>query len=193
MKIYFDFDRTIFNTEAFQKEIYRLLKEYNIPIDLFDKIKLKNKDNGFNIFIILEEIKKIYTFNTDLYTELNKLLECDDMFVFDDVENLLKYLKNANYKLFILTKGNENFQKIKITNTRIANYFDNIIITNKHKGDLNLDYNAIFVDDSLEEIESILKNNPIKVVYINRYSKDKLENKHVLSINSLKELKEIIE
>ena len=67
-----------------------------------------------------------------------------------------------------------------------------IIITNKHKGELDIDYNAIFIDDNLEEIESILKNNPKRVIYINRYSKEKLKDPRFLSINSLKELYKII-
>ncbi len=193
MKIYFDFDRTLFDTKAFQEEIYRILKDYNIPIDLFDKIKFENKEKGFNIFNILEELQKIHSFNMNLYNALNKLIENDNIYVFDDVNDILKYLKSIHYKLFILTKGDESFQKAKIINTDIVCYFDDIIITNNHKGNLNLDYNAIFVDDSLEEIESILKNKPKQVIYINRYSKDKLEDNHVLSINSLEELKEIIE
>lgn len=192
MKIYFDFDRTLFDTKTFQEEIYRILIDYNIPIDLFDKIKFKNKEKGFNIFNILEELQKIHPFNKNLYTALNKLIESDNIYVFDDVNDILKYLKSIHYQLFVLTKGDDSFQRAKIINTDIVNYFDDIIITNNHKGDLKLDYNAIFVDDSLEEIESILKNKPKQVIYINRYSKDIFKDKHVLFINSLEELKEII-
>ena len=192
MKIYFDFDRTLFDTKTFLERIYSILKEYEIPLDLFDRIRLENKDDGFNLFGILEKVKEIHPFNTALYTDLERLIECDRMFLFADVEKVLEKLKKLNCKLYILTKGNERFQRAKIGNTNIANYFDDIIFTMKYKGELDIDYNAIFVDDSVEEIESILKNNPKKVIYINRYSKDKMNDKRVLSINSLEELYNII-
>ena len=130
MKIYFDFDRTLFDTKTFLERIYSILKEYEIPLDLFDRIRLENKDDGFNLFGILEKVKEIHPFNTALYTDLERLIECDRMFLFADVEKVLEKLKKLNCKLYILTKGNERFQKAKIGNTNIANYFDDIISFN---------------------------------------------------------------
>ena len=192
MKIYFDFDRTLFDTEAFLKELYRILKEYNIPIDLFDKIKNEEKEKGFNSFKILEKIKRSYSFSTGLYHDLENFIECDSMYLFNDSVDLLKYLKSKHFELILLTKGDYNFQKVKIDNTNIDEYFDDIIITNKHKGELAIDYNAIFIDDSIEEIDSILKNNPKMVIHIDRYNKDTVFNKKYLTIHSLSELYKII-
>ena len=192
MKIYFDFDRTLFNTKVFYEDIYKKLEEYKISPQLFDKIRIESKNEGFNLFGILEKINKIKPFNNSLYVELEHIFECSSMYVFDDVEPLLKYLKEINCKLYILTKGNEEFQSVKIDNSKIDDYFEEIIITNNHKGDLDIDYNGIFVDDNMEEIESILKRNPKKVIHINRYSKDNIKDKRFLSINSLKELYDIL-
>ena len=192
MKIYFDFDRTLFDTRTFLEDIYKILNEYEIPISLFDEIRLKNKDNGFNLFSILESVKSIHPFNTAIYTDLERLLETDRRYLYSDVEDTLKSLKRLNCRLYLLTKGNERFQRAKISNTDIVKYFDDVIITNEHKGNLNIDYNAIFIDDSIEEIESILKNNPKKVIYINRYNKDKIKDNRFLSIKSLKELQDIL-
>ncbi len=192
MKIYFDFDRTLFDTKAFLEELYQILKKHNIPIDLFDKIRLEDKDNGFNCFRILEKLKDNYSFNSSLYVDLEHLLECDSRYLFNDSEELLKYLKEHHYQLILLTKGDDDFQKAKIDNTNIDDYFDDIIVTNNHKGELDIYYHAIFIDDNYEELESIMKNNPIKVIHIDRYSKDKNNDKRFLTIHSLKELYKII-
>ena len=192
MKIYFDFDRTLFDTKLFIADMYKILKEYNIPINVVDEIRLKNKDNGFNIFSILEEIKDNYPFSTGVYTDLDRFIENDRIYLFDDVEKVLKHLKEHNCHLYLLTRGNTDFQRVKISYTKLTSYFDDIIITNNHKGNLDIDYNAIFIDDSMEEIESILKNNPKKVIYIDRYNKNYLKDKRFLTINSLEEFDDLI-
>ncbi len=192
MKIYFDFDNTLFNTRAFLQGIKEKLEEYKIPLDLFEKVRIKRQDEGFNLFDILEDIKEVHPFSTALYTDLDRFLECDKVYLFDDVEKILKYLKELHCELYILSKGNDIFQRAKIGNTNIARYFNDIIITNGHKGELDIDYNAIFIDDNIEEIESILKNHPKTVIYINRYSKDKIKDKRFLSVNSLDELYNIL-
>jgi FMN phosphatase YigB (HAD superfamily) len=114
------------------------------------------------------------------------------MYLFNDCEELLMYLKEHHYEIIMLTKGDKDFQFAKIDNTNIEDYFDNIIVTNKHKGDLDIDYNAVFVDDNIEELESIMKNNPLKVVHIDRYREKNNKDKRFLTIHSLKELLEII-
>ena len=192
MKIYIDFDRTLFNTSKFLEDFYKILNDYKIPMDLFEKIRIENKNDGFNPFVILEKLRKVYKFNNSLYVELEHLLESDSMYIFDDVEKFLKYLKTLPCKIYILTRGNDEFQKVKIDNSGIDEYFDNIIITNEHKGNLEIDYDGIFIDDNLEEIESLLTRNPKKVIHINRYNKEKIIDKRFLSINSLQELYEII-
>ena len=192
MKIYLDFDRTLFNTKFFLQDLYQILEEHNIPINLFDKIKSENIKNGFNCFKILEKLKKSYAFNNSLYVDLERFLENDSVYLFEDVEEFLQYLKEKKFEIILLTKGDVDFQKLKISNTDIDKYFDNIIITTSHKGDLDIDYNGIFIDDNIEELESIMKNNPRKVIYINRYNNDKIRDSRFLTINSLKELYNII-
>ena len=192
MKIYFDFDRTLFNTKVFLEDLYKILEEYGVPINIFDEMRLKDKEKWFNCFRILEKIRKEYSFSTGLYNDLEHFLECDSIYLFDDCIDLLKYLKKQHYELILLSRGDHDFQQAKIDNSKIDDYFDDIIITNKHKGELDIDYNAIFIDDNKEEIESILKNNPKMIIYINRYNKDDKLDKKYLTIHSLKELYTII-
>ncbi len=188
MKIYLDFDRTLFNTNAFLDEIYKIVNKYDISKNIFDKSKLKLKDKGFNIKLILQEVEKEFSFNHQIYEEMDNLIENSCIFLYNDVLTFLKKLKVKNYEVILLTKGNEEFQKKKIKASKISNYFDDIIITLKNKGDLDIDYQAIFVDDREKELLSILKRHPKKLYYINRSKQNKLDNSQITTIYSLEDV-----
>ncbi len=70
--------------------------------------------------------------------------------------------------------------------------YTKIVVTLKHKGNLNLDYkNCIFIDDNPKEIQSIIKREPKLVIRVQRdgskYSNKILENE-VLTVKSLMEI-----
>ena len=138
MNIYVDFDHTLFNTTLFIKEIKKLTKED------FRKPNVK-------------ELEKVIKENN---IDLKKYLYPDTLLFLE------KYSSN---NLILLTRGNLDYQLFKIKESKIENYFKNIIVVNQYKGLLNLDYkNSIFIDDNPKEIESILKNNPKKVIRLKR-------------------------
>ena len=73
--------------------------------------------------------------------------------MFSDTIPFLEYLKSKGYPVIILSRGNYDFQTNKILSCNIDLYFDDIIVTLNHKGELNLDYaNSVFLDDREEEI-----------------------------------------
>ncbi len=185
MKIYLDFDRTLFDTNTFLKEIYIILNKYNIPLDIFDEYKKRFNKMGYNCYKILQEMEKKYFIDNKVYNELDNLIKNDNIFIYADVIKFLDYLKNNNFEIILLTKGNEEFQKMKIINSGISNYFTDIIITLKHKGELSIDYNAIFIDDNIKELRSIGKNKISKLIYIDRSKQD--NNQDIITINSLSE------
>lgn len=191
MKIYIDFDRTIFDCEAFLRDLYAIIKKYQIPKDIFMKCQNQCKKQGFNPLIILKKVEQEYQFDANIYDEINDLLKKSNSYLYDDAIQFLEYLKHLDYQIIILTKGNTDYQKMKITYSNIQDYYDGLMVTMKHKGHLDIDYkNSVFVDDNPMEIESIRRKKPKAIIRIKRenskYFDIAVEN--VETVNSLAEL-----
>ena len=100
MKLYIDFDHTIFNTDLFQKEIQGIDKNLDLQNDL-KKLKEIIETNNIN---------------------LEKYLYPDTIPFFEKYKD--------KYILILLTKSNNHnaYQLFKILDTKISNYFQEIII-----------------------------------------------------------------
>ena len=194
MNIYVDFDRTLFDCDKFLDDLYLLISKYDIPKDIFRNCQIQCKNQGFNPDIILNEVQKEYSFDNKVYQDINDLIAKTSSYLYTDSINFLKYLKENGYKTIILTKGNNDYQRKKIFNAYISDYYNDIIVTMDHKGSLQLDYHdSIFIDDNPKEIISILKKKPKKIIRISRDNskyKDIIINK---TINTVATLKEIID
>ena len=169
MKIYIDFDRTLFNTDSFLKDFNNILEENDVDKWIFLKYKQELSEKGFNPFDILKKVEKESPFNKDVYNQIDKFLKNSSNYVYNDALSFLE--NNKDYYITLLTKGDENFQLLKINNTDIAKYFNDIIVTLKDKGDLNINYQeGIFIDDNPNELASIMKRNPKRAIRIKRES-----------------------
>ena len=62
MKIYVDFDRTLFDCDKFLEDFYEIITKYKIPIDLFKKCQNQSKRHGFNPYLILNDVEKMMIF-----------------------------------------------------------------------------------------------------------------------------------
>ena len=191
MIYYVDFDRTLFDTKSFLDELYEILLEYNIPKEEF--IKKSNEMEEFNPFMILNLLKDKYSFSSSLFVDIERLIKKSMVFIYYDALVFLRDIKKSNNTLILLTKGDMNFQNNKIDHSGIRNLFDKVIITSEDKGNLDIDYHGIFIDDKKEELERILKRNPYKMYLIDReHQYDNLDNNNINLIHSLKEV-EIVE
>ena len=192
MKVYVDFDRTLFNCDKFLEDFYTIIAKYNIDKTLFKECQNQSKRKGFNPYVILGNLEKKYEFNRLLYLDVERLMTNTSDYLYPDAIPFLEYLKDKNYQIIILTKGNSDFQREKIFNAHIDKYFDKLIVTMRHKGLLLLNYfSGIFIDDNPREIESLWLRKPKKIIRIKRpdskYSN--LDFKHnIITINSLQEL-----
>lgn len=167
MKYYIDFDNTLFNTEKFYNDLLKIVKKYNInrnDIELY----YKNNDNRlFNPIIIINNLIKDEKQNKEMQKEIKKFFRDLSIYLYDDTLNFLEVIKKNN-ELILLTYGDFDYQSLKVNNAGIKDYFDKIIITNKNKGDLDLDYkNSVFIDDNKEQIEGLLRKGA-KVIRIKR-------------------------
>lgn len=191
MKVYIDFDRTLFDCDQFLGELYEIIQRYDIPKRVFKDCQIQCKKEGFNPYLILKKVEDKSSFNRDIYQDIDKLLENTSNYLYDDTRFFLEYLKKHNYEVIILTKGNHEFQQKKILNANIQDYYSDLVITMKHKGSLEVDYkSSTFIDDNPIEIKSILRRKPQELIRIKRsgskYDDVVLEN--VLTVNSLQEI-----
>ena len=192
MTIYLDFDRTLFDTEKFIQDLEKLIIENNVDIKLFNEYKANYKKEGFNPEFILKEMEKDYSFNHDVYQKIDELLQLSYQYIYSDVVIFLNKCHDNNYQVCLLTKGNHDFQLKKIKYSHLEQLFNKVIITQKRKGELALDYSkGIFIDDNPYEIDSILDKKPFKVIRIAREKaryNDIATKKEVPIVQSLSEI-----
>ena len=193
MKVYIDFDRTLFDCDSFLVDLYSIIQKYKIPKKIFKDSQIQCKKIGFNPYIILKKVEKEFSFNHEIYNDIDKLLNNTSKYLYDDSILFLKKLKKCGYKIIILTKGNLEYQKRKIINANVSNYCDDIIITMSYKGNLDIDYmNSVFIDDNPIEIKSILKKQPKMVIRMTRVNSKYSDVKMDIKIKVVKTLDEII-
>ena len=194
MKIYVDFDRTLFDCDRFLEDLYSLINQYNIPKSIFKECQNQCKRKGFNPHIILNLVKEKYEFDDNLFYEINNLIRNTSEYLYDDAISFLEYLKSKNFEIIILTKGNSDYQREKIFNAHIDSYYNKLMVTMKHKGRLDIDYNnSVFIDDNPIEIQSIMDKKPKMIIRINRINSKYSDVSLDIKIKEVKSLKEIIE
>jgi len=183
MKIYIDFDGTLFNSTKLYKEFIKIFNKYNIKKEYIENYFNKKYQKEKNFDTISKKIIKENNLNTSIYKELNNIYSNNLIFK-DTIPFLKKYSKK--YDLILLTLGTKSYQEKKIKSTNISKYFKEIIITNKDKSKLNIDYsNGIFIDNNPFELKKFYHSNAKYLIRIKRKS-DKY-SKYLLDINTIPE------
>lgn len=202
MDYYLDFDYTLFDTYKFRQSLYEILEKNGLD-KTYLELTLESKSekpkllNIRNLFKKISEIKKIPEEN--LIGPLEELYSKGDRFIYDDTIEFLNYLKIKKHKLHILTWGEKEYQKEKLKASKIYDYFDEIIITEKLKYELDsIEYsNGIFIDDSIRDLEGLYSKNAKQVFRIKRKngknSNKDLNIKEIPEFDSLKELQKYLE
>ena len=202
MVYYIDFDCTLYDTEKLIDEmINRLataLSKNNNYNEVLSFLSYEFKVNRIpDVFGFCQSLANKYNANVqDLIDLIVSILNDGKRFVYEDAISFLKSKQNDKIKLLTYTKEESTkYQKLKIKGSGLEDFFDEIIITSKSKGELDIDYSSgIFIDDSPKSIVEIYAKNPLKIIRINRenssYSKLKLpeniivpEFKTLLDIN----------
>lgn len=186
MKIYIDFDGTLYNTTKLNKNFIHIFNKYNINTEYIKKLmnNYKNYDILANKIIIDNNIDK------SIYNEIFNLYS-NNLVYKDVIPFLEKYYKK--YELILLTLGNKEYQEKKINSSNLKKYFKDIIITDKDKSKLNIDYtNGIFIDNNPNELKKFYNSNATYLIRIKRnedkYSKLNLDIKNIPEFNSFKDL-----
>ena len=176
MKIYIDFDGTLFNTDKYTEDFMNILNDYGIDKALYNEVNnvICGNSRLFNINVIIDYFVTKHNINNSLKEKINNLL--NDSYVYSDVIECLNILINEGYELYLLTYGDGEFQKLKINASNLSKYFKEIIITEKDKSKLDIDYeNSIFIDNNPFEIEKFNNSNGKILIRIRR-DNDKFAN-----------------
>lgn len=111
----------IYLTNFIQKNKYQI---YN---DLVISFKKKGRYNLITNYLILNNIFS-YKLNKKLISIYRKSIP-EQLNLYSDA---FTFLKNKNYKKFLITDGNKIVQKNKVKKLNLHNYFDRIMITNTY-------------------------------------------------------------
>lgn len=178
MKIYIDFDGTLFDTDKYMSDFMDIFNQYGINSVIFDEVRanLFNDEKLFNLDIIIDYFIEKYNVDIELKYKIDNLLT--NSYVYPEVIDCLNILINSGFELYLLTYGDALFQLKKIEASNLSGYFKGIIITDKDKSELNLDYkNSIFIDNNPIVIEKLYESKAKKLIRIkrksDRYTKDK--------------------
>ncbi len=189
-KIYLDFDRTLFDTDTFIIDLFKVLNK-KIDLSLFQKYYEEEKNKGFNPYHILKIIETKEKINTkDLIKDLDVFMNNLDKYIYPDTIPFLKKIKKK-YEINLFTYGDSSFQKMKVTHTKINDYIDNYMDTLSSKGEnKKIDYaSSIFIDDNPMVVDSIIGAK--KVIRIRRkhakYS-DLNTKRKVIEVDSLEKV-----
>jgi len=167
MIIIFDLDYTLLDTKKFKAGLANAL---DLSIDDFEKSYLENFKNKKLNYNLEKHLKILKQKNTQKLKQFFKSL---DQYLFPDSIKILKKLGSApvkarvkknNNKLILLSFGNKEWQKQKINNLSIKDYFDKIILTDIDKA----------------KILKTLQKTKEKILIINDNAREILEMKKVL-------------
>lgn len=181
MKIYLDFDGTLFNTDKFYQDYLVILNKYNISSFEIEKMKKELFTNRrFNLDILTDYIISKYNIK-NLKQEVEYLY--NNSYVFEDVIPFLE--KYKNYNLILLTLGDIDYQNRKIESSNLTKYFQDIIITDGDKSQLDINYkDNLFIDNNPKELIKF-QNNGGKIIRIRR-----IEDKYsVIDLDNVLEYK----
>lgn len=168
MKIIIDFDDTIFDTHKMMQELIGSFEKAGFTSDEFKEIykKSKEKSGDFDQKTVIDLFGELRPFDKhQVAKELADLLERSEDFVYPDFYKFADgFLRK---ELILLSFGSTEYQKIKIENSGIKNYFDKVYVTNKDKV-FNLEHiyrkyasdAIVFIDDKAEEIDRVKEKFP---------------------------------
>lgn len=181
MNFFIDFDHTLYNTPLLTEGMLKALTLYickdstyeynNIFETLKDKFK-RGTNNIYDIYKLIEYFAVKFNYNVTEATKIiNDVISNGQKYLFDDSIPFLKWLKEQNHKIYILSY-NENevyFQAVKIAGSGLLKFVDGIFPTTSIKGTIPLDFSkCIFIDDKPKDLISIYKNKPFKIFRIRR-------------------------
>lgn len=170
MKILVDFDRTIFQTKRLIEQVEKLLDKHGMDKALWRAVWPKaeheyNHQPNYTIWRHLElyEQQKKINDKAGFLKDYERLLTHEHL-LFPGAIEFLKTAREAG-QLILFTKGDREFQMLKVNKLGLAPFYDEIVIVpsskDRHISELLEDgRQTIFVEDKASEVDSVKQNHP---------------------------------
>ena len=169
MKIYLDFDDTIFDTNSFTKELIRIFNAAGFTEkDFYDNLALtKKKVGGFDLDTIFNYFVAQHEFDArKTRRSIDNIFSNADVFVHNDLFDFIKEFPKEKLALLSLAAPTP-FQREKIENSKIVPYFSEIIVTPRNKEESFKEIarehkgkQLFFVEDRADQIDRVKASTP---------------------------------
>ncbi len=211
MRIIFDLDRTLFDTDKFKQDLAKALAPFGVSDKVFFKTssEVMFRQPGQSDYDYLFHVKSLKSYCGWSDTEaakakksLRQVMANGKNYLLPYAAEMLHNLKTAGHTLILWTWGNHALHTRKIRSSGIQKYFSRIEITPLDKTLVLRDFfttiserhdDLIFISDSLKELKAILAYSP-KVKVILKVRPDRLEEAREarkLKIPAFKDLRQI--
>lgn len=158
---FIDLDKTLFDCRRLEEEIWKICERVGVARDdywvTYRKALCTVNPKQFD-YTFEEHLKFLadlgYKLDGKVLTELEKLLQ--NNYLFSDSLDLIKFLREKSRQLILLTAGDVEFQRKKIANSKITDFFDEVKILSGYKEKYVAEKfqgnkKGLFVNDSLRE------------------------------------------
>ena len=191
MKIFIDFDDALFNTKQLVVDIKSIFEKNGVSEEIFKKYYKDpetEKNKGvvkYNPYKQIEKIKAQGFDTVKIEKELPKLLKDTSRYLFKDGIRFLEELKEE--ELYIVSYGDEQYQREKINNSGISGYFKKILIIDVSKAvairkilknkSIKSGEALIFIDDREKFLKDIKKSYPGMVTFLLKRPEGRYDDK----------------
>lgn len=194
--VYFDLDRTLFDTVKSGQNYRAALEEIGIGTEEYEQIYSNYKSTlksstDFDPKKLLDLLAENFNINPEKLAQ--SFWKKDNFVLFPEtMETLKKLSQNNDLRLF--SEGNKKWQEGKIEKTEIGEFFDlekSLIEKRKLSSEIvaEIAQGAIVIDDKKEVIEQLATQRPdLSLVWINRNNEEELTGQNIRTIRKLGEL-----
>ena len=177
MKVFIDFDDTLFCTKFFIKDFLNIFQRNGVSEKVFrETYYSKNKKNQGEKYNLEKQLQRLKKNGFDVKTikrEIEIFLKKSEKYVFKDVEKFLKSFKKN--ELYLLSYSQTEFQKKKIKISKVGRFFKKVIITDEKKSKeiekilAKKKEETFFIDDWNKQVDEVKKEIPeIKTIFLKR-------------------------
>lgn len=193
MKLVFDFDDTIFDSQRFKEErMYTCLVESGVTVEEFKASYEEHRRNNsiHDIHKHLREIIAERGLAVSPEDIIYSMVQNIESYVFPEYLDLLKQYGREN--IFVLTQGTEQFQTLKILHSNVEEQIEKSIIVQGGKEEQlnNLasiwQETILFFDDKVSNLLFSAKENNIIPVFVGDVETLTDEQKGLLQANNIR-------
>lgn len=173
MKIYLDFDDTIFDTFTFVEELIAVWMRAGFTEEDFDRAyrETQARAGDFDMETLIKVFAETRSFDeVQTRRRIEKLLASADAFVYPDFFTFAQLFAKEDLKM--LSFGTTDFQRDKIENAAVVPFFGELVITSESKeiafAEIVKEHSRekiFFVEDKADQVDKVKELFPAVVTF----------------------------